>query len=167
MSAATDELIRGALAGVVVALAVEAKSAQPLAGRGWRVRVSGVGPAHARHEAEVLIASGVRRLLVWGTAGGLSPALAAGTLIVPEIVINAVDGKQFAVSARWQSRLADVLAPLGFPFVGGGALASVAEPLANAAEKTALAARTGALMVDMEAAAVAAVAAAHEGVEFA
>ncbi|MGH8426508.1 MAG: adenosylhopane nucleosidase, partial [Gammaproteobacteria bacterium] len=55
----------------------------------------------------------------------------------------------------------------GFPFVGGGALASVAEPLANAAEKTALAARTGALMVDMEAAAVAAVAAAHEGMEFA
>lgn len=105
-------------------------------------------------------------MLVWGTAGGLDPELKAGAIFLPDTVINAPDGRHFPVSARWHAQLVQALASADVPVVRNGALVTAAKPAAIPADKSALAAQSGARMVDMEAAVVAEVAA-RAGVEFA
>jgi adenosylhomocysteine nucleosidase len=152
--------------GVLAALAGEARSAVTLAECGWAVHVCGVGPERARRAAEQLFIDGVRHLLIWGTAGGLDAVLKPGTLFVPDVIINAADNRRFPVSHSWHARLVQALAPLGSAVITHGALITVLQVIATSADKQALAARTGALMVDMEAAAVAE-AAMQAGAEFA
>jgi adenosylhomocysteine nucleosidase len=70
--------------GVVVGLAAEGRIARRLA---WRVAVGGGTAPGAQAATERLIGSGVRALVSFGLAGGLDPALAPGTIIVPSAVI--------------------------------------------------------------------------------
>ncbi|MGH8361938.1 MAG: hypothetical protein ACRESQ_01145 [Gammaproteobacteria bacterium] len=151
---------------VIAPLAGEAHSAAALAARGWRVQLCGIGPARARRAANQLLAAGMRRLLVWGTAGGLEAGLKPGAVFVPDIVVNGTDGRRFPVSASWHAQLVQVLAPLGAAVVGDGTLVTVPEAAATHDAKRALAAQSGACMVDMETAAVAE-AALQAGAEFA
>lgn len=151
---------------VLAPMVGEAHSAAALAARGWPVRLCGIGPARARRAAEELLAAGVRRLLVWGTAGGLEPLLKPGTVLLPDIVVNHADGRRFPVSTSWHAQLAQALAPLGPALMRAGTLVTVAEAAATHDEKRALAESSGACMVDMETAAVAD-AAIQAGAEFA
>lgn len=151
---------------VLAPLAGEAHSAAALAARGWQVQMCGISPARARRAAEQLLATGVRRLLVWGTAGGLEAALKPGAVLVPDIVVNHADGRRFRVSESWHAELVQALAPLGAVLMRTGTLVTVAEAAATHAAKRALAAQSRACMVDMEAAAVAEVAM-QAGAEFA
>lgn len=152
--------------GVIVALDYEARSAQPLTQHGWPLRVSGMGAANARHATEQLLASGVRRVLVWGTAGGLDPALQAGTLLLPNVVSNAESRSQYEVSAPFHAGLETALTKLDIPLVRRGKLVSTPGPLVTPREKALVAQATGASMVDMEAAAAADVVV-RAGAEFA
>lgn len=108
---------------------------------------------------------GASGVISFGTAGGLAPDLAPGTLIVAE----AVDGPfgRIATDAAWSARLADALA--ASPLAGRmrrGVEAAVAAPLTGAADKAALHRSTGgALAVDMESH-MAAAAAAARGLPF-
>lgn len=141
--------------GVLVPLYLEARTARPLARAGWQVVRCGAGATRAAAAARALTAAGVKRLLVWGTAGGLDPALTPGTLVIPERVVGPA-GESFPLDPGWR---ADVLARLGAGRgIRGGLLASTSAPVATGAEKAALAGRTGAAAVDMEAAAVVAAA---------
>ncbi|MBU6469626.1 MAG: nucleosidase [Gammaproteobacteria bacterium] len=151
---------------VLAALAGEARSAAVLAARGWQVQLSGIGPVRARRAAERLLAAGVHRLLVWGTAGGLDTALQPGAVLLPDIIVKGADGRRFPVSMPWHVQLVQALAPLGASVMGDGILVTVPEAAATHAAKRALAAQSGACMVDMEAAAVAE-AAMQAGAEFA
>ena len=138
----------------------------PLAERGWRVQLCGMGPENARRAAQQLLDAGIRRLLVWGIAGGLDATTKPGDLFIPESVVNAADRQRFPVTESWHAQLAASVSASDIEVISRGALLTVAEVAETSAEKRALASDYGALMVDMEAAAVAEVAA-RAGAEFA
>lgn len=149
--------------GVIAALQPEFATARPVRRAGWLVVRSGIGAKAAREACLSLLDAGCERLLVWGAAGGLVPALRPGALLLPPAVI-AADGARYDTDAAWCARL---LARLSahMPVVRQD-LATLAAPLATRAEKEACAARTGAAAVDMEAGAVAALAA-ERGIAYA
>lgn len=142
--------------GVVAALRLEWTTARPLARAGWLLVCSGAGAQRARAAAETLLAAGCRRLLLWGTAGALVPDLRPGTLLLPDAVV-AADGVRYPSDPAWRARLRAGL-PDGCA-LSEAALATRLAPLATRAEKEACARRSGAVAVDLEAGAVAALAA--------
>jgi len=142
------------ITGVIAPLAAEARTARPLRQLGWRVVHSGVGGERARAAALSLLDGGVERLLVWGTAGGLVPDMRPGTLILPREVCDGA-GARYAMDETWRDAISTrVRAPCTAPV-----LATVSAPVVSTRDKRALAQRSGAEAVDMEAAVVAAVAA--------
>jgi adenosylhomocysteine nucleosidase len=112
-------------------------------------------PAGALAAAERLVAEGAKGLVSFGLAGGLSRAVKAGSVLVPEAVLEA--GTRYACD------------PGIMQFLGGGTggvMLAGERIVADADEKAALYRESGALAVDLESGAVARVAAAH-GLPFA
>jgi adenosylhomocysteine nucleosidase len=158
------------LNGVVAALAAEARALSPSMRRGGRktfgefsqlhdgtlLAVSGIGCPAAEAAARALVAAQVSALMTFGLAGALDPALAAGTVMLPGELISR-DGARFVTCLAWRERVA---ASLGLA-VSTGSLLTSARAIETPAEKAAAFRDTGAAAVDMESAAVAAVAAAH------
>jgi adenosylhomocysteine nucleosidase len=107
------------------------------------VRCEGPGPARARAAAEALIAAGAETLASFGLAGALDPRLVSGDIVVATAAI-AEDGTRYEAETR--------------AFGIRGAILTRGAPVASVAEKRRLFAETGAIAVDMETAAVAAVA---------
>ena len=150
--------------GIVVAVTAEAGSLvkQPIANGGLTrlpggamLAVSGMGPRRAAMASRSLLGEGATALLSWGSAGGLSPDLAPGSLILPRIVI-ASDQSHYPVDAAWHARLCDRLKGQ-VPF-HTDPLVESATVVRTPSEKATLFRRTGAVGVDMESAAVASVA---------
>jgi len=122
---------------------------------------SGPGPERAADNARAALAAGASALISWGLAGGVHARLESGTVVVPRRV-RGDDGAFYPTHREWRLGVTDSLrGELG---VDDGDLLSVAEPLATPAAKSAAAA-LGVVAVDMESAAVAAVAA-RAGVPF-
>lgn len=117
---------------------------------------SGPGPANAAGAARAAARSGASALLSFGLAGGLDPGLGPGTVVIPERIILATGGT-LETDAAWRERIAAALGP-GLAS-DRGALLTVDTPLATPARKAAAAETTGAVAVDMESGAIAAVAA--------
>ncbi|MFQ5985289.1 MAG: purine phosphorylase [Alphaproteobacteria bacterium] len=151
--------------GVVTGLQAEAARLAPAAGAfgesGPLVLCLGPGPRRARQAARTLVTRGARWLLSFGLAGGLDPRLVPGTLVVGSIVIDAL-GRQWPADAAWGARVERAGEVLGLVV---GPIAGRDRALWSPAEKTACHLRTGALAVDMESHAVAAVAA-EAGIPF-
>lgn len=157
---------QGALSaiGVVVALPGEARTLlprqggegrpRPLPAGGWLCR-AGIGAGRARIAAERLLATGVTALVSWGSAGALDPVCAAGDLLLPAHV-SAPDQPPLAVDGDWQARLQQRIA--ASLVVHTGLLIQSPVVLTTPAAKQALRRASGAIAVDMESAAVAAVA---------
>ena len=145
--------------GVIAALPGEAKSLRKSTahwgGSSPEVALSGIGPRAAGAAAEKLAWAGAAGLVSFGYAGALKPALRSGTLILPDEIIDA-DGTRYSTDGAWLSALAAAISP-DVPVVTGPLL-SVAHMLASAEDKRAAHAATGAVAVDMESAAIAAVA---------
>jgi adenosylhomocysteine nucleosidase len=120
-----------------------------------RVHMSGVGEQRARLAGRKLIESGAKALVSWGSAGGLTSQVSPGSLILPHKIVSA-DGSIYEVDSTWHERLFRRLA--GHIEVHTGLLAESKTVLASPSDKRALFNRTGAIAVDMESAAVAAVA---------
>ncbi|MGH8282373.1 MAG: phosphorylase [Gammaproteobacteria bacterium] len=153
------------LPGIVVALPQEARSFGLRGVRvgeclrmesGWLV-LAGMGPDNAQAAAERLIAKGADCLLSWGIAGGLAPALRPGDLLIPDRIIHSSGGDALIPDAAVSERLFAALS--SHMRVQRGALWSAPDAVLSAADKQTLATRTGVVAVDMESAAVAAVAA--------
>ncbi|MGH8162742.1 MAG: hypothetical protein ACREP1_00235, partial [Rhodanobacteraceae bacterium] len=104
--------------------------------------------------AERLVEQGANVLMSWGIAGGLSPSLKSGDLVVPKCVVS--ERHEWNVDRSWRDRLSNALAVCGV--VTGGNLWCSRMPILSIPEKQALAAR-GMIATDMESAAVAAIAA--------
>jgi adenosylhomocysteine nucleosidase len=154
--------------GIVAALVAESRplgrasrrGAEPATlADGTLLSVSGVGPAAAAEGARRLLAAGARALLSWGLAGGLDPALAAGTLVLPREVISP-EGRVFLTTADWRQRVSDAIAARHR--ICCGRLLTCREPLGSTAAKALAFRQTAAVAVDMESSAVAEVAAAEQ-----
>jgi adenosylhomocysteine nucleosidase len=148
--------------GIVVALAAEARTLTnraaperltPLAD-GAALWLSGMGLVAAQRAAQELVNAGAKALAVFGVAGALDSSLSSGTMLCPEQVLNE-SGERYITDASWRVSLQQSLTPTLRPY---GSLLSVREPLLTIAEKANAHQRFGALAVDMESAAVAAVA---------
>lgn len=148
--------------GVVIALPQEARSlrrarAADQGGSGDEagpaLEICGVGAGRAREAARRLVESGARGLVSWGTAAGLRPGLAAGTLLLPETVI-AVCGQRFHADPQWHQSMVAELA-VRAQRLSTGPLAEAARLLASARDKETLLENTAAVAADMESAAVA------------
>ncbi|MEE8123260.1 MAG: nucleoside phosphorylase [Alphaproteobacteria bacterium] len=123
---------------------------------------AGADAGHAREGALGLIEAGADGLVSFGMAGGLSPRLGPGALVLADTV-RAPDGKSVTTSASWRQRLT-ALAGAAVPLAVGTIL-GVAHPVAAPRAKEGLFRETGALAVDLESHGVAA-AAAEAGLPF-
>ena len=148
--------------GFIAALARECTSLRRQSPRtGWQVVQSGPGAVRAAAAAGRAIDMGAGLLVSWGLAGGLSAAVAPGTVVLPKRVL-AEGEAPLAVDAAWHSRLAALADEL---VVDCGDLLTVGEPLESPAAKRAAAALSNAVAVDMESAGIA-IAAARGRVPF-
>jgi adenosylhomocysteine nucleosidase len=147
--------------GIVVAMIDEARplTKHPLGvgqtvevHEGVLVHLSGVGRKRAARAAQSLLNRGATALLSWGTAGGLIPGLAPGTLVLPKTVMGS-DLSLFQVDPSWHEQLRSRLE--GCIDLRSETLIESPTVLMTPEEKRALADRTGAVAVDMESAAVA------------
>lgn len=67
-----------------------------------------MGPENAYNSGEKLLRSGVKCLVSWGTAAGLSKEVKAGDLILPEKVIGS-DGEYYQTDNKLRNHLIDSL----------------------------------------------------------
>lgn len=167
--------------GIVTGIAAEAKIARRLTDR---VACSGGVPEMAARQSLELVAGGAQALMSFGIAGGLMPGLRPGTLVVASEII--ADGARYAadpvltatltrspLAIDLSHRRRSIRAPsplMGEGWGGGGgvplgAIYGGATIVAKIADKASLAARTGALAVDLESGPTARVAA-EAGIPF-
>lgn len=169
---ATDPVTSGAV-GIVTALASEAHA---LARRSVRVRsastlgtgdtlwLAGMGQEAAREGALALIEAGADALVSFGVAGSLAPGLRSGTLFCPSCVLDE-RGYDYLPDARWRASLISRLISAHLPLIQEGSLLSLPTPLLTVTEKGRMRERHQSLAVDMESAAIGAVAGEH-GIPF-
>ena len=152
--------------GVVVALASEVKAltahnAQPerltLLASGAAVWLSGMGPVAAQRAARGLADAGAKALAVFGVAGALDGRLRNGTLFCPERIVDD-SGHDYVVDSGWRIHLLQQLTTTTQSLYAQGSLLSVHAPLLTSTAKISAHHHHAALAVDMESAAVAAVA---------
>ena len=121
------------------------------------LKQSGPGPDNAAAAARAVAQSGADALVSLGLAGGLEPRLQAGTAVVPDRIVLK-SGEMLATDSVWKAR---IVAAIGTELATDeGALLSADSVLHTPDRKSAAARTTGAVAVDMESAAIAAVAAA-------
>jgi adenosylhomocysteine nucleosidase len=125
---------------------------------GTLVAVSGIGPAAAATAAEALVGAGAKALISWGMAGGLDPALHAGTICLPDRVIRR-EGSGVGTDPHWRGLVGAAMAARHT--VVGGKLLTNRVLIEDVAGKTAAFRETGAAAVDMESLSVAEIAASH------
>jgi adenosylhomocysteine nucleosidase len=150
--------------GIVAALAVETRALGRISATGevpasladgTLLVVSGMGQAAAARGARQLVQAGATALISWGMAGGLDPALGAGTLLLPREVVSP-EGAHFPTAGDWRQHLSEALAA-SHP-VCQGKLLTCREAIGSAAEKALAFRQTAAAAVDMESFAIAEVA---------
>lgn len=132
-----------------------------LSGPGVRLVRTGVGPRRAKAAALEHL-PGARLAITAGCCGGLVRSLAAGTIVVPDRLVEESRGEVLecpATDPHWASLARQSAAELGLG-ADDGPLVTVSKALLTRRSKAAAHARTHAIAVDMETAAVARVA--HE-----
>lgn len=155
--------------GIVVALKAEAATLThtlvqpdcltPLA-NGAGLWLCGMGPVAARQAALALVEAGAQALATFGVAGALDAHLRCGTLLCAARVMDQ-QGNTYPTDPIWRERLQQRLATAGLIALADLTLVSLAQPLSTATAKRAAQIRYQAAAVDLESAAVAAVAARH------
>lgn len=143
--------------GVITGMEAEARL---LNGLGLLVASGGGHEVATRRKIEALIAAGAGRILSFGIAGALDPALKPGDILLAEAVVSE-GGQCYPADAAWLAALHASL-----PDAGRGELLGASRIVAGAAEKAHLFRERHLSAVDMESHHAAAIAAAH-GLPFA
>jgi adenosylhomocysteine nucleosidase len=155
-----SEYPRSRRVGVVTGLASEAGVVSAMlvdASLEVEVLCAGASTSRAATLAERLASQGCEALLSFGIAGALAPDLGSGDLILAHGV-RSPRGEDYPTDPAWRAGLAAALQEAELLFREGALLGSGAV-LAASADKAKAFAETGCQAVDMESAAVAAVAA--------
>jgi len=121
--------------------------------------VSGIGQDRAGRAAEQLLAGGADALLSTGTAGALSPDLRPGNILIPETVKTG-SGGLFPIASEWHEYAIKCFSSAG-AVIHTNTLLSLDRVVRGSREKQQLCQDTAADAVDMESAAIMAVAAKH------
>lgn len=121
---------------------------------------AGVGIENSLAAARRLISEGATALISAGLAGGLSPGLQAGHLVIAEDILHVNPMNDGQIQGHWKADATCVaLARAAFTAEGvpatGGRIITTRQAVLTAAHKAALFRQTRALAVDMESAAVA------------
>ncbi len=149
------------LLGIIAALPAEARSAGARdTPAGAVVRIAddallircGIGRVRAEQAARDLVDAGAGALLSWGTAAALSRDLNYGALVLPDEVLSR-HGRRVSVDNRWRARLCGMCASDGGCYAG--TVAEADGVLGGADDKRLLHTLSGALIADMESAAIA------------
>ena len=120
--------------------------------------------AAAAHSARALIDAGAGALVSWGMAGGLDPALVAGTVFLPSEIV-ATDGTSLLTAPHWRERLSEAARAQGgaaLSIVVQGRLLTSPKAIGSLSDKATLFHQTGAAAVDMESLAIAEIAHTHQ-----
>ncbi len=120
--------------------------------------------AAAAQSARALVSAGAGALVSWGMAGGLDPALVAGTIFLPSEVV-AADGTTLLTAPHWRERLSEAVRAQGgpvLPIILQGRLLTSSKAIGSLADKAMLFRQTGAAAVDMESLAIAEIAHTHQ-----
>lgn len=125
---------------------------------GHLLYISGIGAQKAHHGALSLIKQGAKRLISWGTAGGLDPALTPGTLLLPDEIISS-DHDSIPTDETWTTQWSKQFK--GYPLAKGRLLQSH-QVISKKMNKHALFQQYRAQGVDMESFSVAKVAYEHQ-----
>jgi adenosylhomocysteine nucleosidase len=153
--------------GVVVALEAEARTLGTAVRRhdglsaladGTLLAVGGMGGHLAAAAARSLIDAGATALMSFGLAGGLDPALGAGSVVLPTEVIS-LGGARFSTAVAWREQVSAAIAK-NRPVAAGSLLTST-RPMDAIVDKARAFREMGAVAVDMESAAIAEIAAEH------
>ena len=161
MTAATEQSATARSLGVVTGLAKEAECLRRAGAADLlMVRATAGRPDDAADAARAMVDRGASGLVSFGVAGGLDPSLGAGVVVVASSVIGP-GGEALPAHEPWVK----ILMRLDGAFDSGAIVGSDA-PVMTALDKRRLFRRHGALAVDMESHAVAAVAR-EAGVPFA
>jgi adenosylhomocysteine nucleosidase len=128
-----------------------------------RVACAGASAERAALKARQLVDQGVGALMSFGIAGAADPGLDSGDLVIAREVLTEF-GDLYACAPRWQEALCDALPAAHLPFRHGAILGGT-KLWRDAADKEAIFAITGCLTLDMESAAVGAIAA-EQGLPF-
>ena len=134
------------------------------------VATSGMGNELAKESALLLANMGVRGIVSFGTAGGLSPGLKSGDLVLPKSVVCESDGSSFDATPSWHSALlrrlggSQILDPSLVKFQD--TLLQPAKVIADPAQKATLFRESKCVAADMESAGVASICA-KRGLAFA
>jgi adenosylhomocysteine nucleosidase len=151
--------------GIVAALVAEARAVSSTTERrgvpltlsdGTLLIVSGIGQAAATDAAQTLVNAGATALASFGLAGGLDPALAAGTIVLPVEVIS-TQNMMFQTSPEWRARVEAALPNLSL--VTRSRLLASSSAVTSVNAKATAFRDSGACAVDMESLGVAQVAA--------
>lgn len=150
--------------GFIIALQAERSSLTPvrvshhtpkkLPSGHWLV-LSGVGAWNAHYAATQLIGKNVAGLVSWGCAGALADSLHPGHLVLPDRIVGAT-GDVYFPAPDWQDRLLNALA--AELTLTQGTLTESLGMVTSVNDKQSLRTTSGAVAVDMESAAIAAVA---------
>jgi len=149
------------LLGIIAALPAEARAAGVRdAPAGEVVRVAddvllircGIGRTRATRAVESLMDAGAGALLSWGTAAALDRQLGPGDLVLPREVLSR-EGRRFSTDSRWRDRLCAILE--NGSGCHAGTVAEADSVLESADDKLLLHTLSGALIADMESAAIA------------
>ena len=153
-----------AILGIVAALEREAKplTKNPIplrtpikiAEQVWLI-VAGMGPQQARAAAQQLVHQGATAILSWGTAAGLDPDLESGFLFIPDSIVD-TDGSTYSTDAQWKARLYMELS--NSIHLASGKLSTSFRIITTPQDKHELFKRFNCQALDMESAALAAVA---------
>jgi adenosylhomocysteine nucleosidase len=131
--------------GIVIA-ATGLKAEARIAERSPAVRAVVGGGSEKKLAAllESALTPDARGIISFGIAGGLRPALKAGTVVIASSVIHP-SGRVYAPNPSWSDRLFEVL-----PNAESGPVAGTGSIIANRNEKQAIYLATGAFAADME-----------------
>lgn len=122
--------------------------------------ICGMGAKRAALAAEKMVAQGCDGLISWGTCGGLATGLQPGDLIIPDKIVSAAD--HYHTDQAWRKAVIDRIFNHCPGKIHLGAITDSQEVIADQTRKRSLRNLSEAHAVDMESAAIAAVAAQRE-----
>ena len=132
---------------IIVATDKEAEIIRGIAG--LNLIISGIGSENSKKAVDCAAAKGFTHIISFGTAGGLSPRLKKGDVVIPEQIFGYKEEKAISVDPLWHKQIVALLKNPSFT-LNTDCLLSVKDVVLEPAQKKRLYLETGCVCLDME-----------------